>query len=223
MSVNPIRRGRNGTAVAKLVFGAVLLLLNGCTAFSQIRTGRPEETLQRRVNATACGYSLSGCDESQLTPAEIVQVFETRRRVNVTACGYGFSHCNESQLGKTEMAEVNATRRRVNVTACGYGFSSCDESRLTASESTQVKAIRRRINTVIAGQGYRPTAAVLPRPATSPAVPLATSGAAENGSYYGELNKNGVPKTVHVDGYFKSNGTYVRGYYRSAPGTDPFR
>ena len=44
---------------------------------------------------------------------------------------------------------------------------------------------------------------------------------AENGSYYGQLNQNGVPKTVRVRGYFRRDGTYVRGHYRSAPGTNP--
>ena len=42
-------------------------------------------------------------------------------------------------------------------------------------------------------------------------------GVAENGSYYGELNQYGVPKTVHVGGYYRKDGTYVRGHYRSAP------
>jgi hypothetical protein len=46
-------------------------------------------------------------------------------------------------------------------------------------------------------------------------------GVAENGSYYGELNANGVPKTDLVSGYYRRDGTYVRGYYRSAPGTNP--
>jgi hypothetical protein len=40
---------------------------------------------------------------------------------------------------------------------------------------------------------------------------------AENGSYYGQPNKYGMPKTVHVRGYFKKNGTYVRSHYRSRP------
>jgi hypothetical protein len=39
---------------------------------------------------------------------------------------------------------------------------------------------------------------------------------AENGSCYGDIsNITGLPKTVPVHGYFRSNGTYVRGYYRS--------
>jgi hypothetical protein len=40
---------------------------------------------------------------------------------------------------------------------------------------------------------------------------------AENGSYYGQPNQYGVPKTVHVNGYYRKDGTYVRGHYRSAP------
>ena len=40
---------------------------------------------------------------------------------------------------------------------------------------------------------------------------------AENGSYYGEPNQYGVPKTVFVNGYFRSDGTYVRSYYRGSP------
>lgn len=44
-------------------------------------------------------------------------------------------------------------------------------------------------------------------------------GAAENGSYYGQPKVNGVPKTVAVGGYYRKDGTYVRGHYRSWPNT----
>lgn len=44
---------------------------------------------------------------------------------------------------------------------------------------------------------------------------------AENGSYFGQPNANGVPKTVTVNGYYRKDGTYVRGYYRSPPGSNP--
>ena len=40
---------------------------------------------------------------------------------------------------------------------------------------------------------------------------------AGNGSYYGLPNQYGVPKTVHVRGYYRKDGTYVRGHYRSRP------
>lgn len=41
---------------------------------------------------------------------------------------------------------------------------------------------------------------------------------AENGSYYGQPSQaTGNPKTVHVKGYYRKDGTYVRGHYRSSP------
>ena len=41
-------------------------------------------------------------------------------------------------------------------------------------------------------------------------------GCAENGSCYGDISSvNGTPKTISVDGYYRKDGTYVRGHYRS--------
>ena len=52
-------------------------------------------------------------------------------------------------------------------------------------------------------------------PPTTYTSPTATS-CAENGSCYGDVSPlTGRPKTVPVQGYFRSNGTYVRGHYRS--------
>src|SRR5262245_24032752 len=46
---------------------------------------------------------------------------------------------------------------------------------------------------------------------------------AENGSYYGEISPTtGRPKTVHVRGYYRNDGTYVRSHYRSAPRRRPW-
>ena len=39
---------------------------------------------------------------------------------------------------------------------------------------------------------------------------------AENGSCYGDISSyNGKAKTVHIKGYYRKDGTYVRGHYRS--------
>jgi len=47
----------------------------------------------------------------------------------------------------------------------------------------------------------------------NPAVGL---GCAENGSCYGDTSTvNGLPKTIHINGYYRKDGTYVRGHYRS--------
>jgi hypothetical protein len=46
----------------------------------------------------------------------------------------------------------------------------------------------------------------------------AAPACAENGSCYGDVSENtGRPKTIYVDGYYRRDGTYVRGHYRSAP------
>jgi hypothetical protein len=55
------------------------------------------------------------------------------------------------------------------------------------------------------GQGYNNNSGVQGR-----------GGCAENGSCYGDISRfNGQPKTNYVNGYYRSNGTYVRGHYRS--------
>lgn len=42
------------------------------------------------------------------------------------------------------------------------------------------------------------------------------SAVAENGSYYGQIStRTGRPRTVLVHGYYRKDGTYVRGHYRS--------
>jgi hypothetical protein len=41
-------------------------------------------------------------------------------------------------------------------------------------------------------------------------------------SYYGQLNRAGYPKNQYVSPYFRSNGTYVGGYWRNSP-NDSFR
>jgi len=63
-----------------------------------------------------------------------------------------------------------------------------------------------------------PLLAPAPAPAPLPAPPPpAGLGCAENGSCYGDLSTiNGTPKTTQVDGYFRRDGTYVRGHYRSS-------
>jgi hypothetical protein len=184
------------------------------------------------MNVQACGYGIGQCDEGLLSPAEAAQVSVVRHRMNVHACGYGIGQCSEGLLSSVEVAQVSAIRRRMNIQACEYGVGLCRKALLTPSEAAVVRSTK-------AGQ----ESFVIPYPLTSmgetsaaPPTPLYTEfnsllkeltpaipSVAENGSYYGEPNNNGVPKTVLVNGYTRSNGTYVQGYYRSAPGTNPAR
>ena len=46
--------------------------------------------------------------------------------------------------------------------------------------------------------------------------PYSNGTCAENGSCYGDISSiTGRPKTVRVKGYYRRDGTYVRGHYRS--------
>jgi|GEM_PF-6393440 len=59
-----------------------------------------------------------------------------------------------------------------------------------------------------------PLSPTTPPRVTAPAA--SASGVAENGSYYGQISTaTGKPKTTHVNGYYRKDGTYVRGHYRS--------
>jgi hypothetical protein len=71
--------------------------------------------------------------------------------------------------------------------------------------------------------------ALAPSPAATPVAPStalssyvpskpSSYGCAENGSCYGDISAaTGRAKTVSVSGYFRKDGTYVRGHYRSRP------
>ncbi len=153
----------------------------------------------QRSNFDACRFGLYSCDRSQLTSAELAVVAEADHQRNLNACKFGLYSCDRSQLTPSELAVVAEADHQRNLNACKLGLYSCDRSKLSAEE----------VNSV-------PTKPTAPVPTTS-----GTGACAENGSCYGDLNANGVPKTVHVNGYYRKDGTYVRGHYRSAPGTNP--
>ena len=69
------------------------------------------------------------------------------------------------------------------------------------------------------GHSYRSPGTSLPSYRSSPVTPgYSTPARAENGSYYGEISsETGRPKTVPVQGYYRKDGTYVQGHYRSPP------
>lgn len=229
---------------------AAIALTCGLTAVAQ-QSNQLASMYQRSFNVQACGYGFGECNESLLSPIEAAQASAIRHHMNVQACGYGFGECDERLLSPTEAAQVSAIRHRMNVQACSYGFGQCDEGRLSQAEAAQAGAIRHRMSRLTppdsavvrstGGAGECLASSYLsPSLVETPAAVQTSHGTelnallkalltsvgapvAENGSYFGEPNKNGVPKTVLVNGYTRSNGTYVQGYYRSAPGSNPVR
>ena len=64
--------------------------------------------------------------------------------------------------------------------------------------------------------GYAPPAPRYVPPAMPRELAPERVGCQENGSCFGDTSvATGRPKTVEVHGYYRKNGTYVRGHYRS--------
>jgi hypothetical protein len=141
----------------------------------------------RDGNFSSC---LSGylCDENLLTQAEKQRVKEASLSRNFQYCLAGYL-CDENLLTYSERQKVWEAQLSRNYSSCLSGYG-CDESLLTEDQK----------------------AAIQSRQAASEVA------CAENGSCYGDISEQtGRPKTVKVKGYYRKDGTYVRGHYRSRP------
>jgi hypothetical protein len=236
IGINIGRRERAHQSPTRLLacLGIIVIALTcGHTAVAQ-QNNQSATDYQHRQNVSACESGWGRCDESLLTPAETAQLAVVRHRQNVSACESGWGRCDESLLTPAETAQLAVVRHRQNVSACESGWGRCDESLLTPAETAQLAVVRHRQNVSACESGWGRCDESLLTPAETAQLAVVhhrqtvlstpvTAPVAENGSYYGELNANGVPKTVSVQGYTRSDGTYVRGYYRSAPGTNPIK
>ena len=226
VQVTAIRRRQNVTACGYGIGQCSEELLSPVEA-AQVRA------IRHRMNVQACGYGIGQCDEALLTPDEAAHVSAVRHRMNVQACGYGIGRCDKGLLSTAEAVQVKAIRQRQRIVACQYRIGLCNQSKSTFDDSEAAYSAWAPESSL--ARSYAPTSVPevsIPAPASFDAelsallnafLPSLGAPVAENGSYYGELNKNGVPKTVLVNGYTRGDGTYVRGYYRSAPGTNSFR
>jgi hypothetical protein len=129
------------------------------------------------------------------------------------------------------LASLSPSDRASIESACNYSkvmegaaaYHNCLNGQLGALGQVGTSAVAQRNRTTIpatttglcAGLGCTPAATVAQRSSTT--IPATTTGlCAENGSCYGDISAaTGLPKTVAVSGYYRADGTYVRGYYRS--------
>ena len=171
---------------------------------------------EHRRNLSSCISGYGYCNHAWLTTSELSEVTVGEHRRNLSSCISGYGYCNHAWLTTSELSEVTAGERRRNLNSCKTGYGYCNHAQLTAAEVQEVGTTERT-------QAAAPTLPATSVAPISPIVPATVPGVAENGSYYGQPNANGIPKTVHVDGYYRKDGTYVRGRYRSPPGTNPPR
>lgn len=91
-------------------------------------------------------------------------------------------------------------------TTFGPSHSALFSNRASAAAELPVE----RVGEVSPPAAFQPLVQQPPGPAYAPSC-------AENGSCYGDISGvNGIPKTNHVNGYFRRDGAYVRGHYRSS-------
>jgi beta-lactamase superfamily II metal-dependent hydrolase len=86
----------------------------------------------------------------------------------------------------------------------------------TPSINAAVPAVATQRTNVVPPEAPPVVREATPPPSPGPAA-SSSGGASGNGSYYGEPNKNGTPKTVPVKGYMRKDGAYVKPHYRAPP------
>jgi hypothetical protein len=174
-----------------------------------------------------------GCRHDLLTQEEAGRVRQAEHDYALNTCLQGFDYgCRHDLLTQEEAGRVRQAEHDYALSTCLQGFGyGCRHDLLTQEEAGRVRqaeagkstaennyqtptltpsVITPSVNT--GGRNYSPHSYSLQqqRPPTY-AVPCA-----ENGSCYGDISSiTGIPKTVSVQGYFRRDGTYVRGHYRS--------
>ncbi len=154
-----------------------------------------------------------------------------------TGVYFGLKH-GRSESQRPTTSSISSTERPASYSGLRYksGPSTSESDWLTTFSSRkvtengsyygEVSAATGRPKTVYVEGYYREDGTyVRPHyrspPSTSASEEITTfsgPGIAENGSYYGETSAlTGRPKTIPVKGYYRKDGTYVRGHYRSKP------
>ena len=147
-------------------------------------------------NYDSCINGWVTCNMSALDQTQAVRVQEAYLRRNYDSCINGWVTCNKSALDQDQAVRVQEAYLRRNYDSCINGWVTCNHSVLSSSQQENVRReVPKRSDP---GSTYL-------------GVPCA-----ENGSCYGDISAlTGRPKTTHVNGYFRTDGTYVRGHYRS--------
>ena len=188
-------------------FTVALLLVHLATVSA---TAQGSQDSAANFNNCRTGITYS-CDHSLLTDAQRDTVRQATLSRNFHNCRTGITYsCDPSLLTDAQRDTVRQATLSRNFHNCRTGITySCDPSLLTDAQQAAVTATR---------QPQTGSLAVPPTSAVREAEQVSAPGWAENGSCYGDISEaTGRPKTVHVNGYYRRDGTYVRGHYRSRP------
>ncbi len=187
-------------------------------------------------NFEACKLGWSSCETRRLTSDQLSAVQSAYLTRNFEACRQGWSTCDGRLLTEDQTRAVVVAQSGRNYEACRHGWSTCQIDRLTSDQRRVVEladidrnvrqqltegqrgVVQQNSQSNAASAQHRTPTAPLGSVTSSAVQALPAFGCAENNSCYGDLSLDtGRSKTVRVEGYYRSDGTYVRGHYRSAP------
>ncbi len=165
-------------------------------------------TCLRGTYPALCRHGVLSADEAQRVRAAEYQA-------NLSTCLKGTypALCRHGVLSADDAERVRAAEYQANLSTCLKGTypALCNHGVLSADDAQLVNGAEIAANTISARR--QPTQSLY-----SPALAPTNPHCAENGSCYGDISAlTGRPKTVPVEGYYRKDGTYVRGHYRSKP------
>ena len=188
--------------------------------------------LARNYSNCVAGLSF-GCRFDLLTDAQRAKVRQAQLARNYSNCVAGLSFgCRLDLLTDAQRAKVRQAQLARNYSNCVAGLSfGCRFDLLTDAQRAKVRQaqLARNYSNCVAGLSFGCRLDLLTdaqrrgikskwESQAQDAVSQVTVPCAENGSCYGDISvATSRPKTVHVKGYYRRDGTYVRGHYRSKP------
>jgi hypothetical protein len=101
----------------------------------------PAEAQQQghQANYNRCLHGYYGCDLSELTSDEKMQVREAAHQRNYNNCLHGYYGCDLSKLAESEKLPIQEAAHQRNYNNCLHGYYGCDLSKLTESEKLPVQ------------------------------------------------------------------------------------
>ncbi|MFK4720533.1 hypothetical protein ABIE89_001633 [Bradyrhizobium niftali] len=206
--LTPDQQARVGAANQERNLRACLAGYPSCQAQNLSAEQRQAKELRdRERNVSACLNGYPSCREDVLSQEEKASAAARRADRNFSSCSNGYASCKLGDLLPEQRERVAVAAKERNLSRCLASLSTCKVDELSADDLQNIQKKRQETAALPSAQGP-----IVPVPSYVPRSP----GCAENGSCYGDVSAlTGLPKTVAVRGYFRSNGTYVRGHYRS--------
>ena len=170
----------------------------------------------QKRNYQACLRGLPECDRDMLTWVQMPSVKRADRKRARVARKRSFRACQ----GETNLypCDVSILKPKQYVKVGGKDWRSYQRQPINPiAEQAPLPTLPHPQSSLTGGQvpHRATTAGKQPQTIRSPAP---RAGCAENGSCYGDISSaTGRPKTERVRGYYRKDGTYVRGHYRSRP------